>query len=165
MAKSKTNMPKELKTKCHAAIHTATIAAGASGLIPIPVADTIPISGAQVTMIIALGKVFDLTISESVAKSVISVGVAQTVGRTAVSSVFKLIPGIGTAAGMIVGATTAAAITEGLGWLVADDFYRISQGQSPEGIVDAADDIIKDNQIFDKKNFNKKNLNKKSYKK
>ena len=65
---------------------------GASGLIPIPVADTVPISGAQVTMIIALGKIFDLTISRSVAKSIAGVGVAQTVGRTAVSSVLKYIP-------------------------------------------------------------------------
>jgi len=141
MAKSKTDMPKELKAKCHAAIHTATVAAGASGLIPIPVADTIPISSAQVVMIIALGKIFDLTISESVAKSILSVGLAQQVGREVVSSVLKGIPGIGTVAGMAVGASTAVTITETLGWLVADDFYRISQGRSPEGIIDSIEGI------------------------
>lgn len=147
MAKSKTNMPKDMKKKCHAAIHTATLAAGASGLIPIPVADTVPISTAQVAMIVALGKVFDITVSDSIAKAVASVGIAQGVGRTAVSSAFKAIPGIGTIAGMAIGSTTAAALTEALGWMVADDFYRISQGDEPQDILSAIDGL-KSSELF-----------------
>ena len=140
MSKSKTKMPKELKNKCRAAIHTASVAAGAAGAAPIPIADTIPISAAQVTMVVALGKIFDLTISTSVAKSVIGVGVAQGVGRTLASSL-KAIPGIGTVVGGAICATTAASLTEALGWLVADDFYRISNGEEPENIPEAAKDL------------------------
>ena len=141
MAKSKVNMPKELSDKCKIAIHAATVAAGAAGAIPIPVADTIPISAAQVTMIVALGKVFDITISESVAKSIITVGLAQTAGRAVVSSAFKMFPGIGTIVGGVISSTTAVAITEGLGWLVADDVFRIYSGENPQNIVDAVKDL------------------------
>lgn len=144
---SKTDMPKELKNKCHKAIHTATIAAGASGLIPIPVADTVPISAAQVAMIVALGKVFDIPISDSVAGAIMKVGIAQTTGRAVVSGAFKAIPGIGTLAGVAIGSTTAAAITEALGWMVADDFYRISQGKEPEDILGSVEEL-KSSDIF-----------------
>ena len=55
MAKPKVTMPDDLKSKCAAVIHTATTAAAAAGIIPIPMADTIPITAAQITMIIGLG--------------------------------------------------------------------------------------------------------------
>lgn len=42
MGKSKVHMPEELKKKCHAAIHSAAVAAGATGAIPIPMADAVP---------------------------------------------------------------------------------------------------------------------------
>lgn len=141
MAQAKTNMPKDIKKKCHGVIHTATGAATAGGLLPIPLADTIPISTAQVAMIISLGKIFDLTISDSVAKAIIGVSLSQTVGRTVVSSILKAIPGLGPSVGSFFGGATAGAVTEALGWLVADDFYRISIGKSPEDIVGAVSDL------------------------
>ena len=137
MASSKTNMPSEQKKKCSIAIHSATAASTLAGAIPLPIADAIPISAAQITMIIALGKVFDMTISKSAAKSIAGVGLAITAGRTVASSVAKLIPGVGS----VVGAATAAAITEALGWIVADDFYRISIGKEPEDIIGAANEL------------------------
>lgn len=141
MGKSKTNMPSEFKLQCGIAIHTASAAAVAAGAIPIPIADTIPISATQVAMIVALGKIFDLTISESAAKSIIGIGVAQSVGRTIVSGL-KAIPGVGTIVGITISAATAGTLTEALGWLVADDFYRISRGETPENITAAARDLI-----------------------
>ena len=140
MSKSKTKMPKEFKDKCSVAIHTASVAAGAAGATPIPIADTIPISATQVAMVVALGKIFDLTISNSVAKAVIGVGLAQSVGRSLASGL-KAIPGIGTVIGGAISAVTAASLTETLGWLVADDFYRISDGQEQENITEAVRDI------------------------
>ncbi|MDR1217163.1 MAG: GTP-binding protein [Oscillospiraceae bacterium] len=137
MSKSKVEMSDEQKKKCHKIIHTATVASGAAGAIPIPLSDTIPISAAQITMIIALGKVFDFEIGKSAVKSIIGVGLASQAGRAIVSSVLKIIPGVGS----VVGAATAVAITEALGWLVADDFYRMSIGQAPENIAEAASDI------------------------
>lgn len=130
MGKSKVDMRQSQKNKCHALIHSAAVAAGAAGTIPIPLSDAIPIGTAQITMIVALGKVFDITISQSAAQCVAGVGLASYAGRTVFTSVVKLVPGIGP----FVSGVTAAAITEMLGWVVADDFFRISTGQRPENI-------------------------------
>ena len=86
MSKSKVHMPKELEKKCHIAIHSATVAATAAGAIPIPLSDAIPISTAQIVMIISLGKTFDITLGESAAKSIASVTIAQGNGRAIVSN-------------------------------------------------------------------------------
>lgn len=141
MSKSKVRMPKELGKKCHIAIHTATTAAAAAGAIPIPIADAIPITATQIGMVIALGKVFDITLSETVAKSLIGASITPQAGRTVASGLLKMIPGAGTVAGGVIGASTAAAITEALGWAVADDFYRMSQGEDPENIVETVGEI------------------------
>ena len=141
MARSKVQMPKEIKNKCHFAIHTASAASAAAGAIPIPFSDAIPITAAQITMIIALGKVFDVTLSEGAAKSILAVGLAKETGRAVVSNVLKAIPGAGQLFGSAISATTAAALTETLGWIVADDFFRIYNGQQPENLVEAAADI------------------------
>lgn len=144
-AKSARKIPKDIRKKCHAIIHSAAATAGASGLIPLPVADTIPMSSAQVAMVIALGKVFDISISESTAKALASVAIAQNVGKATVSTVFKCIPGLGTVAGMAVASTTGAALTELMGWVVADYFYRVSQGEpvEKEDLLDALSTIQK----------------------
>lgn len=136
MGKSKTNMPKELEKKCHIAIHSATAAAATAGAIPIPLSDTIPISAAQIAMIVALGKVFDITLSQATAKSIVGIGVTQSAGRFIFSNILKSIPGAGTVVGGTVGASTAAALTEALGWVIADDFYRMSKGEDPENIME-----------------------------
>ena len=137
MGKSKVRMPKALEKKCHIAIHTATSAAAAAGAIPIPMSDTIPITTAQIGMIVSLGKIFGVTLTESAAKSIASVTLAQQAGRAIVANLLKLIPGAGTVIGGVISATTAAALTEALGWVVADDFYRMSKGEDPENIAEA----------------------------
>lgn len=141
MGKSKARMPKELEKKCHGIIHTATVAATAAGAIPIPMSDTIPISGTQLTMIIALEKVFDVTLSQFAAKSLATITLARGAGKALVSNILKAIPGVGTVVGGVILGVTAATLTEGLGWLIADDFYRMSQGDEPENIVETAGDL------------------------
>jgi uncharacterized protein (DUF697 family) len=95
-------------------------------------------------MIIALGKIFGMSIERSAAASIIKIGLAVTAGRQVATTlgkvVGKLIPGVNIAVSA-ASAATAAVITEGLGWLVAEDFYRMSIGQEPEGLVDAAGSI------------------------
>lgn len=141
MNKSKVHMPKELEKKCRVAIHSATAASAAAGAIPIPMSDAIPITAAQIGMIIALGKAFNITLSEAAAKSIAGVAMTQQAGRAVASGILKMIPGVGTIVGGIVGASTAAALTEILGWIVADDFYRMSQGNDPENIVETAGEL------------------------
>ena len=100
-------------TACNVAIHTASGACGVAGAIPIPVADAVPISAAQVTMVIALGKVFDQKISEAAAKGAIGAAAATFVGRNLV----KIIPIVGWG----VSAAVAAGVTEAIGWTIAVD--------------------------------------------
>lgn len=141
MRKSKVHMPKEIERKCHLAIHSAATAAAAAGAIPIPMSDAIPITAAQIGMIISIGKVFDITLSQAAAKSIAGVALAQQAGRAIASNIIKAVPGLGTIFGCVIGASTAATLTEALGWIVADDFYRMSNGEEPENIVETAEEL------------------------
>lgn len=111
-------------------------------------ADAVPIGAAQVTMVVALGKIFGLSLSRAVAKSIVGVGITTNVGRTVASNILKAIPGVNATIGSTVGAGTAVAITETLGWIVADDFFRMANGQEPENIIEAVADF-KDSGVFD----------------
>ena len=126
-------------------VAVGAVAAAAAGAIPIPMSDAIPITAAQVAMIISLGKVFGISLSQSAAKSIASVVVTQQAGHAIFANILKCIPG-GGVAGAVVGATTAATLTEALGWIVADDFYRMSNGEEPENIVETAKDL---KQVFE----------------
>ena len=141
MGKSKVQMPKELEKKCKIAIHTATTAAAAAGAIPIPMSDALPITAAQIGMIVSLGKIFGITLSQAAAKSIAGVALTQQAGRALVANLLKAIPGAGTILGSVISASTAVALTEALGWIVADDFFRLYNGEEPENIVETAGDL------------------------
>ena len=102
--------------KCREIIHDASILAGVAGAIPIPIADAIPISAAQITMVISLGNVFGEKIEESVAKSMVTVVATTFIGR----QIVKFIPIIGWGFSGIV----AAGITEAVGWIIAMDLVK-----------------------------------------
>lgn len=102
--------------KCNGIIHTASVTSGVAGIVPISVADAIPISAAQIAMVIGLGKVFDQKIEESAAKSIIAAAASTFVGR----SLVKLIPVVGWG----VSAAVAAGVTEAIGWTAALDFAK-----------------------------------------
>ena len=126
----KDNMTDDEKKKCHAIIHTATVLAGLSSLIPIRCADAVPITGAQILMIIALGKVFEVNISKSIATAVTSGFAAIMAGRTAVSSILKFVPFLGQVANVSI----AGGITEALGWATAYSFHSLTPAQRKKGI-------------------------------
>lgn len=102
--------------KCNAAIHSAATASAVAGFTPIPVADAIPITAAQITMVVVLGKIFGVKVTESVAKGLIGAAASTFVGRNLV----KLIPVIGWG----VSAVVAAGVTEAIGWMIAVDFAQ-----------------------------------------
>lgn len=102
--------------KCNEIIHAASITSGAMGAIPISIADAIPISAAQITMIILLGKVFGQQIEEAGAKSIIGAAASTFAGRQLV----KWIPVVGWG----VSAVVAAGVTEAIGWTAALDFAK-----------------------------------------
>ncbi len=112
-------MTEDQLKKANAAIHTASIASGAAGAIPIPVADAIPITAAQITMVVTLGKIFNQELTDSAAKGIIGALASTFVGRNAI----KIIP----VAGWVVSAAVAAGITEAIGWTIAVDFAKNSR--------------------------------------
>ena len=100
------------KEKCHVIIHGAATAAAAAaaGLAQLPGSDNAIIVPIQVAMITSLGHVFDISIT----------------GR-AISQLFVgWIPILGNA----INASTAFAITEKIGWHIADDFSSESHSKS-----------------------------------
>lgn len=119
-------MTKNQKAKCHAAIHAASAAAAGvgAGLAQLPGADCAALIPIQVTMILGLGAVFNIPLTESMAKTVLSETVATTGGKIFAKVLANVlvgwIPGVGNA----VNAAVAAGITESLGWLIAKDFEK-----------------------------------------
>lgn len=113
-------MTDEQKKKCHAIIHTASASAAAvgGGLAQIPGSDNAVITPIQLTMTISLGHVFGKSLTQSTALAAIGSVAASTVGRTVSQFLIGWIPGVGN----IVNASTAASLTEALGWAIAKEF-------------------------------------------
>ena len=114
------NMSNDERAKCHAIIHTASVAAGAigAGLAQIPTSDNLIISPIQLTMIISLGQVFGIQLTESAAASAAATATASVVGKTACQLLLGWIPVLGN----FVNAGVAAGITESIGWMLANEF-------------------------------------------
>lgn len=115
-------MTSKQKKECHAIIHTASTAAAGvgAGLAQVPCSDNAVIVPIQLTMVISLGKVFGISLTESAALSALTTAAASTIGRTVSQVLVGWIPGVGNA----INASTAAAVTEAAGWAVAKDFDR-----------------------------------------
>lgn len=118
----KIDLPPDIMTKCNGIIHTASVACGGvgTGLAQIPASDNAVIVPIQIGMITALGKVFDLNITEGVAKGIIGSAGATVAGRTLSQFLVGWIPGIGNA----INTATAAGLTEAIGWLAVGNFYE-----------------------------------------
>lgn len=110
------------KKQCSRIIHTASSAAAAvgAGLAQIPGSDNALITPIQLTMTISLGKVFGMELEESAAKAAIASAVGASIGRTISQFLIGWIPGFGN----VVNATTAASVTEAIGWRIAADFAK-----------------------------------------
>lgn len=115
-------MTRAQKKKCHTIIHTASLSAGAvaTGLAQLPGTDNAIITPIQITMTVALGAVFGKKLSKSSATSALATATASTAGRAISQFLVGWVPGIGNA----INATTAASITEVIGWAIANDFAR-----------------------------------------
>ena len=115
-------MPEDEKKKCHYVIHAAAVAAGGIGIAPIPGTDITPICAVQVTMILGLAKIFDIPITSEMAKAQAKSYMVGQFGKVLAGQLTKIIPFVGS----VSNATIAVALTECLGWDVAEDFYKRS---------------------------------------
>lgn len=115
-------MTTEQELKCHAIIHAASMTTGAIGfgLAKIPGHHHVAITPVQTTMIVLLGKVFGRTISRDLATATAMSKLAKTGGIVVAGSLWRYLPGVGNA----LNAGTAGVLTEGLGWLMANEFAQ-----------------------------------------
>ena len=118
-------MTDDQKEQCHVIIHTASTAAAGigAGLAQLPVADSVLLVPIQIGMIIGLGKVFGVEVTEATAKGVALSMAGMYVGRAASQVLLGWIPVLGNA----INSATAAGITEAMGWTVAK---RFAQGET-----------------------------------
>jgi uncharacterized protein (DUF697 family) len=100
---------------------------------PIPLADAAMLVPTQITMIAAIATVFGVHIGRNSLVSIVSAtlgaGGATIIGRNVVSNIFKFFPGIGTAAGIAIGAATAGALTLALGETFIQIMSRVFVGE------------------------------------
>lgn len=113
-------MTKKQKVKIHGIIHGASASAAAigGGLANIPGSDAPALLAVQTTMIVAIGTVCGVSISDSLAKSMIADFLGVSVGKTVANILTGWLPGIGNG----VNAATAATLTETIGWAALKSF-------------------------------------------
>ena len=112
---------------CQIIIHSAAVAAGAAGALPVPGSDAVVIVAAQTGMIIALGKVFGVKMTKSAAEAMALTVVAKNAGRLIAGGLMKFVPFAGSFFGGCVNGSVAFSITEALGWEVAESFSTQSK--------------------------------------
>ena len=110
---------KSKKKRSRAVVAAASAVAFGEGFIPIPFSDAAVLIPTQITMIASISTNFGMSISKSVIMSFISstIGTAGTtiLGKSMVSNLFKLIPGVGTGVGGMISGSTASLLTTALG--------------------------------------------------
>lgn len=113
-------MTADQRGKCHAIIHAASASAAAigAGLAQLPGSDNAAITPIQLAMTVSLGAVFGIQLTQSAAAATLASVTAATVGRAVSQVLVGWIPGLGNA----INASTAAALTESVGWLLAKEF-------------------------------------------
>jgi uncharacterized protein (DUF697 family) len=113
-------MTSDQRDKCHAIIHGASVSGAgiAAAMAQAPGTDNIPLTAIEIAMVIALGQVFGISITESGAKSIIAGYLGTIIGRGVFQFAIGWVPFLGNA----VNAATAAGVIETLGWAVATDF-------------------------------------------
>jgi uncharacterized protein (DUF697 family) len=112
----------------------------AAGIVatPIPFADALLLVPNQVAMLATISATFGLDLTKTflatLAASAAGSSGATFLGRSLVVNVLKLIPGAGSAAGALIGATTASGLTAALGELyiqVLAELFERHAGEPP----------------------------------
>ncbi len=107
------------KNKSHAIVVAAATSAAATGAIPIPFSDAFALVPIQIGMLAGITAVFGFELKKAflstLVSSTITGGGATLIGKSIVSNLFKMFPGIGSIAGGAISASTASALTVAFG--------------------------------------------------
>ena len=110
----------EAKKKASQGVIASAVAVSfGEGFAPIPFSDAALLIPTQVGMIAGITVIFGMDISKSFLTSFVSATIgsagATVLGKTIVSNLLKLIPGVGTVTGGFISGTTAGILTTALG--------------------------------------------------
>lgn len=115
--------------------------AASAAAAPIPFSDAFALVPIQVGMIAKIGITFGMELDTAaittLVTSTLGASAATLIGRSVVSSLLKLIPGAGSAAGGTIAATTAATLTKLLGNAYVAVLYDFCQ-RHPGKDIDTA---------------------------
>jgi len=112
--------------KCNIAIHSAAAAAAAigGGLAQLPGSDNVPLVAVQITLAITLGNIFGIQITETAGRGMVMTALSAMTGPVIARVASQIICGWIPGAGNAVNATTAASITEAVGWILVSEFDK-----------------------------------------
>lgn len=110
--------------RIHGIIHTASAACAAigAGLAQVPGSDSLAIVPIQTGMIISIAREHGFPLDKAVAAQLLLTFTATAGGRTLSQVLVGWIPGYGN----VINASTAAALTEAVGW-AADAYFEKSE--------------------------------------
>lgn len=121
------------KNKAQAIVASAAAGAAATGAVPIPFSDAALLVPEQITMLASITAVFGLPVEKGTLIALISstIGTAGTtvLGKTIVSNLLKLIPGVGSMAGGVISGAIAAALTAALGEAYIIILSKVCRGE------------------------------------
>ena len=129
------------KKQAHAAVTAAAAAATGAGASPIPFTDAAILIPIQIGMLARITVVYGLDptreLHTALLASVVGTSATTLGGRLIVTNLLKLIPGAGTAVGVAISASTAAALTAALGEVyIATLDYLYSKGDGAPPTID-----------------------------
>ncbi|WP_342369019.1 YcjF family protein [Helicobacter pylori] len=130
------------------------IASEAAGLIPIPFSDALAIAPIQAGMIYKMNDAFGVKMKDSVATSLITgllgfTAIGQT-AKTIVANLIKCIPGVGSVVGAVISGSTAAIITEGIGFAylkVLETCFNDETGEVKLPAMDTIESLFKESYL------------------
>ncbi len=144
----------KMNEKAEDVLACAVAATSATGAIPIPFADAPLLIGEQVALLAKISSIYGIKIKEDGLKmlctAALGVGGATVVGKTIVSNIFKLIPGIGTVAGSVISGGTAGLLTLAMGKSYIEVCKMVKHGDLSE-----SDLVSEKGKTLMKENFKK----------
>ena len=105
--------------RARAVVGTASASAAAAAAIPLPLSNLWTLAPVQLGMLAGINATFGVKFSQTYLQTVLTsaLGIAGTgyATRALASALLKFVPGLGTAAGGVIAATTASAMTGAMG--------------------------------------------------
>lgn len=103
------------KNKSHAIVAASALTAAGTAAIPIPFSDAVALVPIQVGMLAGITAVFGFELKKAFLSTLVSSTItgagATIIGKTVVSNLLKMVPGVGSVAGGAIAASTASALT------------------------------------------------------